>query len=252
MKLFIFIILNLTFCFTQAQAPAGSIVAQHGRLQVSGSHVANQYNQKISLAGNSLFWSLDDGNGGEFYTSETLNHLADEWNTSIVRAAMGVKEPFGPGGSDQGYLVDSLKEVSKVNTVVNAAINKGIYVIIDWHSHKAEDYQQEAIDFFTKMAELYGTHPNVIYEIYNEPIGTSWADIKSYAEAVIPAIRSKDPDNLIVVGTRTYSQNVLEASQNQINDNNVAYTLHFYAGERDHGEIMGRPNRQWIMALHFL
>jgi len=101
MKLIFSILITLTIFFSYAQTPItvqppdGSIVAQHGRLQVSGSHVGNQHGQKISLAGNSLFWSLDDGHGGEFYTAETLNHLADEWNTSIVRAAMGVKEPFG-------------------------------------------------------------------------------------------------------------------------------------------------------------
>ena len=58
-----------------------------------------------------------------------------------------------------------------------------MYVIIDWHSHKAEDNEKEAIEFFTKMATKYGKHPNIIYEIYNEPLKVSWDDvIKPYAE----------------------------------------------------------------------
>ena len=36
------------------------------------------------------------------------------------------------------------------------------------------------------MAKKYGKHPNIIYEIYNEPLVVSWDDvIKPYAENVI-------------------------------------------------------------------
>lgn len=68
------------------------------------------------------------------------------------------------------------------------------------------------------MAQTYGNKPNVIYEVYNEPINSSWTnDIKPYAEQVIDAIRSIDPDNLIIVGTRFYSAYVNEAADNPIN-----------------------------------
>ncbi|MBQ4796798.1 cellulase family glycosylhydrolase, partial [Pectobacterium versatile] len=106
-----------------------------------------------------------------------------------------------------------------------------MYVIIDWHSHSAENNRSEAIRFFQDMARKYGNKPNVIYEIYNEPLQVSWSNtIKPYAEAVISAIRAIDPDNLIIVGTPSWSQNVDEASRDPINGKNIAYTLHFYAG----------------------
>jgi hypothetical protein len=106
-----------------------------------------------------------------------------------------------------------------------------MYVIIDWHSHHAEDHRQGAIDFFREMAQTYGNTPNVIYEIYNEPLQISWSGvIKPYAEAVISAIRAVDPDNLIVVGTPTWSQDVDVAAADPITGySNIAYTLHFYA-----------------------
>ena len=199
-----------------------SIVEQHGRLRVNGNKVVNQNNESISLAGNSLFWS-NFSEGAKFYNAATVNHLATDWKSDIVRASMGV-EDFG------GYISNPTQEKNKVIAVVDAAIAAGIYVIIDWHSHNAEQYEQQAIEFFSEMADLYGTNDHVIYEVYNEPIGQSWQTVKSYSEAVIDAIRAKDPDNLIIVGSPTWSQDVVDASNSPINKTNIAYTLHFYAG----------------------
>ena len=83
------------------------------------------------------------------------------------------------------------------------------------------------------MARKYGKKPNLIYEIYNEPLRTAdWTSVvKPYAESVVPAIRAIDPDNLIIVGTPSWSQDVDVAAADPLkNVRNVAYTLHFYAG----------------------
>ncbi|AXT54814.1 T9SS C-terminal target domain-containing protein [Aquimarina sp. AD1] len=217
--LILFLIFN---SFSYAQ----TVVERYGRLQVNGSHVTAENGEKISLAGMSLFWS-NAGDGGDFYNSQTINHLADDWKNPIIRAALGVKEDWDGG---TGYIDNTAAQKAKIRTVIDAAIAKGVYVIIDWHTHAAEVYKDEAVAFFTEMAELYGNNDHVIYEIYNEPINQSWNDVKNYANDVIAGIRSKDPDNLIIVGSPTWSQDVDQAAANPITgDPNLAYTLHFYA-----------------------
>ena len=213
--------------------PAQSfIVSKNGRLQVEGNTVMNQFGDPACLAGNSIFWS-NFSDGAVFYVPETVDKLASDWNSSIIRAAMGVEEPGGYVDNNGQF---ATREFNKVTTIIDAAIANDIYVIVDYHSHAAEESVDEAVVFFDQISSLYGDNDHIIYEVYNEPINQSWPTIKAYAETVIAAIRANDPDNLIVVGTPFFSQQVDVASNDPISDPNVAYTLHFYAGT--HGQSL--------------
>lgn len=81
------------------------------------------------------------------------------------------------------------------------------------------------------MAGKYGKYPNVIYEIFNEPDYYSWEDIKTYSEELITTIRAIDPDNIILVGSPHWDQDLHLVAENPIKgQNNIMYTMHFYAG----------------------
>jgi endoglucanase len=202
-------------------AMVGTAVENYGQLQVTGNKILGKGNTPVQLRGMSLFWSQWIG---KYYNAEAIKWLKDDWRCTVVRASMGV------GMAEDGYLKNPEREKQKVIDVVDAAIKEGIYVIIDWHDHHAESNTEASKTFFSEMAAKYGDKPNVIYEIYNEPLNVSWNTvIKPYSEAVIAAIRAKDPDNLIICGTGNWSQRVNEAASNQITDPNVAYTLHFYS-----------------------
>ena len=203
--------------------PDTTLIDIHGLLEVNGNRIVNKNNEPVSLAGNSFFWSNDGWGGEKYYNSEVVSWLKEDWNTTIVRASMGVEDPGG-------YLDNKTANKDRVKIIIDAAIQEGIYVIVDWHSHHAEDYVDEAIIFFEEIASLYGDNDNVIYEIYNEPLDISWSEtIKPYAISVISAIRAIDPDNLIVVGTPEWSQRIdLAAADPIIGFPNIAYTLHFY------------------------
>ncbi|MEA5081485.1 MAG: cellulase family glycosylhydrolase [Dysgonamonadaceae bacterium] len=88
--------------------------------------------------------------------------------------------------------------------VFDAVIDNGIYVIIDWHSHTIKTDQ--AITFFSKMAEKYKDYPNVIYEIFNKPETDSWSDVKTYSIKLIETIRAIDKGNFILVGSPHWDQ----------------------------------------------
>lgn len=192
----------------------------YGLLQAKGNRIVAKDGKPVALQGMSLFWSQWMP---QFYTAGTVKWLKDDWKCSIVRAAIAADEG--------GYLKQPAVELKKAETVIEAAVKGGIYVIVDWHDHKAEAHTAQSVEFFSKISKKYGKHMNVIYEIYNEPLKVSWEKtIKPYAETVIAAIRKNDPDNLIIVGTPTWSQDVDAVIPSPIKDRNVAYTLHFYAG----------------------
>ncbi|MBK8884050.1 MAG: glycoside hydrolase family 5 protein [Bacteroidales bacterium] len=201
-----------------------SIVEKNGLLRVSGNKIVNKNGVPVSFAGNSFFWSNNGWGGDKFYNASVVSWLKLDWETTLIRASMGVDETGG-------YIQFKTANTDKVKTLVDAAISNGLYVLIDWHSHHAEDYQPEAIEFFTEMATLYGNTDNVIYEIYNEPLDISWSStLKPYAEAVITAIRAVYPDNMIVVGTPEWSQQVDKPAADPITiSSNIAYALHFYS-----------------------
>lgn len=196
-----------------------------GRLQVSGTKLTDESGNIIQLRGVSthgISWFPDYVNYDAFAT------LRDDWGANVVRIAMYPEEYNGYlSGGDKA----ALKQI--IDNGVNYATQLGMYVIIDWHvlNYAPSRHTQEACDFFAEMASKYSGHDNVIYEICNEPVGADWnADIKPYAETVIGTIRQFDDHALILVGTNTWSQDVDSVVGNMLDDGNVMYVAHFYAG----------------------
>lgn len=215
MKNIFLCIMVLMFTAISLQA---QFVRQHGQLQVTGTQLCDEKGNPVVLRGMSFGWH---NWWPRFYNEGSVKWLVEDWGCTVLRAAMGV-EPA------HGYIQNPEWSVEKIKSVVNAAIDEDIYVIIDWHSHDINE--KEAITFFTEMAKIYGSKPNVIYEIFNEPDQETWANIKQYSIAVIKAIRSIDPDNIILVGSGHWDQDVNIVADDPITGfTNIMYTLHFYA-----------------------
>jgi endoglucanase len=200
-------------------------VKEHGGLKVTGTKLVDKNGKPVLLRGMSFGWH---NWWPRFYNAGTVKWLHDDWKCTVVRAAMGV-EP------DKGYIKDPESSVANIKAVVDAAIKEGIYVIIDWHSHNIN--LKEAKTFFTAMATAYGKQPNVIYELFNEPDEETWPEIKAYSEELIKTIRAIDPDNIILVGSPHWDQDIQLPAADPIKGyDNLMYTLHFYAG----------THKQWL------
>ena len=207
---------------TDASTPFG----QHGALHVENGKLTDQNGEPVQLYGMSthgIAWFP------QYINYDSFRTLRDDWNTNCIRLAMYTAE-------SGGYCTDGDKEQLKqlIRDGVSYATDLGMYVIVDWHILSDCDPNQnkeEAIAFFREMTEAFVDNDNVLYEICNEPNGsTSWDSIRSYAEEVIPVIRAQKPDAVILVGTPTWSQEIDKAAASPLDDANVMYTLHFYAG----------------------
>ena len=178
----------------------------------------------MKLEGMSSMWL--NWEPGYALDKQGLIWMRDNWNLRVFRIAMGVSVE----GDVNTYLADPTKNKGWVNTIVQNAIDAGVYVIIDWHDHEALDHQADALAFFDEMSERWGDTPNVIYEVFNEPLDLDWSSqLKPYHEAVVQAIRANDPDNVVVLGTPNWDQDVDVAATNPLAGANLMYALHFYA-----------------------
>jgi endoglucanase len=208
-------------------AEASTFVATHGQLKVEGRDLKDSCGNFVRLKGVSSMWLNWERDG--YATNKTaMKWMIDNWDIKVIRAAMGT-EPQGAYLSSESAATNLKGQVS---TIVQNAIDLGIYVIIDWHAHSASDANQksEAIAFFKEMAKKYGTYPNVLYEVWNEPLEVDWASVvKPYHEDLVAAIRAEDPDNIIILGTPQWDQLVNVATTDPVDGDNLMYTVHFYS-----------------------
>lgn len=211
---------------TPPKKEEGTPYANHGKLSLKGTDIVDENGDKYQLKGLSthgIAWFP------EYVNKDAFQTFRDDWDANLIRLAMYTDENNGycSGGNR-----DQIKKT--VCDGVEAATELGMYVIVDWHvlhDLSPKVYEEDAKVFFAEMSKKYKDYDNVIYEICNEPNGgTTWADVKEYAEDIIPIIRENAPDALIIVGTPTWSQDVDIAAKDPITGyDNIMYAVHFYA-----------------------
>jgi len=225
-------------------------VSYYGKLKVSGNKLVGSKtgSTSVQVRGVSFGWTTTGWESARFYTTGAAEHMIKDWKAEVVRAAYGATS--SPFASNQ----TAKPNRDRVETIVEAAIANDTYVIIDWHSHNAHNEVDNSKDFFDYMAEKYGSNDHVIFEIYNEPLcsdgssscaasaRTTWAEVKTYAEQIIPVIR-KHSSNLILVGTPQWSQRIDQVIGNTLNDDNVGYVFHFYSASHSVGSFGGYVNK---------
>lgn len=117
------------------------------QLKVAGTQLVDDAGEPVVLRGVSYGWH---NWWPRFYNKESVAWLAEDWGVDVVRAAMGIhyEEP------ELTYNQEPEKAVKIISKVIDGAIESGIYVIIDFHTHHLE--LELAKTFFAEMATKYG------------------------------------------------------------------------------------------------
>ena len=195
----------------------------NGKLHICDGMLCNEHGHPIQLRGMSshgLQWFENCIKPSAF---KTLRH---DWGADVVRLSMYIQE--------EGYENDPVYFRAMLDRMIEQCSDEGLYCILDWHQHEPGDPNfnlELAKEFFDIMAEKHADKDNVIFEICNEPSGVEWSEIKSYGQEVIPVVRKHAPDSVIIVGTPHWASEPSAVIGDELDFDNLMYTMHFYADE---------------------
>jgi hypothetical protein len=158
-------------------------------------------------------------------------------------------EPFPVGEAAPATAMPTptiLTATDYINDVLKPAVayaeSKNLYVIVDYHqidNVTTGTSGADAVTFWTQMAPVFAHDPNVIYEAFNEPIddkggagvtaaGAWTSAFTTVAQSWVTAIRAGAPDNLIIMGSPSWSQ--YPTGSSGLTDENLMFTAHIYPG----------------------
>ena len=209
-------------------AEADTFVGSNGTLRVDGSKLVNELGDPVMLRGFSTMNGDVDGFDFLSYYNEKSLASVRETGANLLRLV------FLPQ-----HFVNDRSTIEQVYGVIDACVANDMYIIVDWHVIKDGDpniYASEAIEFFSSIAERYGDVSNVLYEICNEPnnsdadYGRDWQQIKEYSAKVIPAIRSIDPNSLIICAMPHSCTAADMVVADPLGYDNIMYAFHGAAG----------------------
>ncbi|MFA6289357.1 MAG: glycoside hydrolase family 5 protein [Opitutaceae bacterium] len=222
-----------------------------------------QGNRLVTVDGGKEVWlqglnvpSLDWGvNGEQVFKSVVVG--IDEWKANVIRLPMKEEYWFGRKGQSDGG--KSYRDL--IDQVVMLAANRGAYVVIDLHRYRAP--KPEYLEFWTDAATRYKNHPAVLFDLINEPHGTSWevwrdggfvgekkdpdqaafltAEEKAKAQgfqspgmqAMLDTVRATGAKNIVVVGGLDYAYDLTGitngfALKEKSGGNGIMYASHVY------------------------
>lgn len=202
-----------------------------GKLRVVDGKLCSREGEPVMLRGVSTNGLITSES---FLNEQLFAELAGDMGVNLIRLAM-----YTYGVGIVGYCTGGDRDRYRQDIAdgVEYARKEDMYALIDWHILSDGDpntYADEAEAFFAEMAERYRDCDNVLYEICNEPNGVDWEAVKQYARRIIPVIRQRDPDAVIIVGSPDWSKDLYSVAADPLEFDNIMYSLHFYSAS--HGQ----------------
>ncbi len=202
-----------------------------GHLHITGSKIYDENNHEVVLHGASIptITSLTAENPTtNGITNLNSLHSLRNWGANVVRLFAAADNHYSPPfiGNEDAF-------VRQYKKIIDMAIESDMYIVVNWDGarNNGASFTNEAVDFFNRIASAYPDDPHIIYEIWNEPedVGVNtWEDVHNHANAVIPVIRNKSPNSLILVGTPGWDYHALFTQGHELSYNNIMYVFHMY------------------------
>lgn len=224
-------------------------------LRVKGNRLINPAGKEVWLQGLNA-GGLESVVDSAQPTKSTVVGI-DDWKANVVRVPVRDDFWFGrnPLQTDGGKAYRD-----SIDQIVTLAANRGAYIVLDLHQFRAP--KAEHAEFWKDAAARYKNHPAVLFDVFNEPFGTSWevwrnggfvgvkegVDESAFLsaeekkknqgftsvgmQALVEAVRSTGAKNIIVAGGLGWAFDLTGVTEGYALDdrtgNGIMYSWHVY------------------------
>ncbi len=226
-----------SICAITRNPPIGDLP----KISIDGNKFTAPDGERIIFKGVALpdMFRLDETG---YWNAEYFDEIK-AWNCNIVRVLI-------PPRSWRAYGKEKFFEL--IDRAIVLAGQRGMYIIIDWHSMgnlKDELFQKdsritsmrETLDFWAAVAKRYrGENTIAFYEIFNEPTDAfgklgelSWDDWRAIAKKIVDEIRKYDTETIPVIAGLNWGYDLSQAAEKPFDIERIAYSVHPYPQKAD-------------------
>jgi len=181
--------------------------------------------------------------------------IAHDWHANLVRISL---HPSVWEQMPHAQVLDTLQRE------MGAALDNGMYVILDWHTIGWPDGYYEPIEkdwtddpkdlynssfalaksFWDEVSARFGKDGRIIFELWNEPVRSKkegdvetpqWDDLKPYMVQLLQVVRAHSQNVVLATGNE-WAYDLRGIRKNPLEGQNVAYCWHLYANTDDDDE----------------
>jgi uncharacterized protein (TIGR01370 family) len=198
-------------------------------LRIEGTQLLDKDGKEVRLRGVSL---IDPHVMAKEFKREQVESIAKVWKANCVRI------PVHPGGwKKQGAeAYDKL-----LDDALGWCRELGLYAILDCHAignPKTGKAQKDAPEhdstmetaraFWKHVAGRHKDKPWVLYEVFNEPMGLSWKDLRPIAAELVGVVRAASPEAVVIVPSPDWTYDLRGAAAEPLEEKNLMYSWHVY------------------------
>jgi endoglucanase len=236
-------------------------------LKVWGNRLRNTAGREVWLQGVHVV-SMEWNPNGEYVLAATKEAI-ENWKANVIRLSIKSDFWYGKGGKNFKQTDGGAAYRQLVDDVINFAANRGAYVALDHHCFGY--VREEHLPFWKELAEKYKNHPAVLFDVFNEPHGTTWEvwrnggvivpkqkkpavdevaflspEEKAKAEAgpyspgmqkLVEAVRKTGAKNIIIAGGLDFAYDLTGIAEGYALEdrtgNGIMYATHIYPWKRN-------------------